>query len=266
MTETKAPAPNDPLTYSRYLRVKELIALQQPLSDPPAHDEMLFIVIHQVYELWFRQILHELEAFITTINQDRILVATRMLERVSEIFRVLIQQVDVLETMTPVEFNRFRSKLNPASGFQSFQFRELELIAGADPAEYQRFFALEPEWRTRLEQRSARPTLRSAFVSLLVRKGLVGAEASPEAIEAAVLTIYEKELVALESLCEALIRFDEQIALWRYRHMQMVERMIGRKKGTGGSLGVAYLETTLRKRYFPELWAARTHMGAGSGY
>lgn len=255
------PKADSSLTYSRYLKVKELIALQEPVSEPEAHDEMLFIVIHQVYELWFRQVLHELEAFIVKVGEDRVLEGTRMMERVSEIFRVLIQQVDVLETMTPVEFNRFRAKLNPASGFQSFQFRELELIAGADPADYRRFFALEPEWRERLEKRSARPTLRSAFLGLLERKGLIAPRAAVETVETAIFTIYEKELVSLQALCEALIRFDEQIALWRYRHVQMVERMIGRKTGTGGSLGVAYLETTLRKRYFPELWGARTRMG-----
>jgi tryptophan 2,3-dioxygenase len=252
MTEEKA---KDLLTYSRYLRVKELIDLQHPLAEPKAHDEMLFIVIHQVYELWFRQVLHELDAFVVKLSEDRILEGTRMMERVSEIFRVLIQQVDVLETMTPVEFNRFRSNLNPASGFQSFQFRELELIAGADPEEYRRFFAMEPEWRARLEKRTERPTLRSAFLGLLERKKLV-----KTTVEDAILAIYETEQVTLQALCESLIRFDEQIALWRYRHVQMVERMIGRKTGTGGSLGVAYLETTLKKRFFPELWAARTRM------
>lgn len=221
---------------------------------------MLFIVIHQVYELWFKQILFELDALVIHLQRVEIIPSLRRLERVTEIMRVLIQQVDILETMTPVEFNRFRSHLNPASGFQSLQFRELELLCGTDPGEYGKFADLNPEWKDQLEERLAKPTVRRAFFDLLKSEGLTQTD---DLVPAALLDIYLDSAPdsGVRSLCEGLIKFDEQIALWRFRHVQMVERMIGMKTGTGGSLGVAYLKTTLRKRFFPELWEARTRMG-----
>ena len=258
---------NNTLTYSSYLKVSELISLQRPLSDPPAHDEMLFIVIHQAYELWFKQILFELPALIRHLEINDFLMSFRILDRVCEIFRVLIQQVDILETMTPVEFNRFRSNLNPASGFQSFQFREFELLAGADPEEYQKFFDLEPEWKNKLTARANKTNLRDAFFGVLERRGLLQSRKA-EAVVSTVLNIYidHTSEPELQRLCEHFIQFDEQVSLWRFRHVQMVERMIGMKSGTGGSLGVAYLKTTLRKRFFPELWDARTGMNGGKRY
>lgn len=253
---------SDTVSYSSYLKVPELLDLQHPLSKPVAHDELLFIVIHQVYELWFKQILFELDDVATAMPKNELIRCMRRLERSLEIFRVLIQQVDILETMTPIEFNRFRSHLNPASGFQSLQFRELEILCGANAEDYERFKQLAPEWMNRLQARMAKPTLRAAFFELLTKQGLMQ---SPDGVADAISKIYldTNPDSVMRSLCESLIRLDELIALWRFRHVQMVERMIGMKPGTGKSMGVAYLKTTLKTRFFPELWDARTTMGAG---
>lgn len=250
------------LTYSSYLKVDGLLALQAPLSNPKAPDELLFIITHQSYELWFRLMIHELERVIEFISSDNLFPAFHLLERISLVFRSLIQQLDILETMTPVAFNQFRSQLNPASGFQSWQFRELELLMGGSPQDYSRFAALEPEWFKRVTERSQKPNLRTAFWDLLCRKKLLSEPFSDETLQSTLLTVYEKPIQnELQTLCEFLIALDEQIILWRFRHVQMVERMIGMKHGTGGSLGVPYLETTLKKKFFPELWHARTQMG-----
>lgn len=257
---------NKELTYSSYLKVKEILSLQKPLSEPVAHDELLFITIHQVYELWFKQILFEMDALIGHLEKGNFVCTFRGLNRITTIFRVLIQQVDILETMTPVDFNAFRSHLNPASGFQSLQFRELELVLGADKSEYDKFAQLEPEWKTQLSERIAKRNLRDTFFATLEKQGHIKSRAENE-VTAAIQKIYENEKHAtLRDLSEALIGLDEQVLLWRFRHVQMVERMIGMKKGTGGSLGVAYLQSTLRKKYFPELWHARTQMGGDTSY
>lgn len=255
------------LTYSSYLKVQELIGLQRTVSEPAAHDEMLFIVVHQAYELWFKQVIFEMEALIQRLDADNLIPAFRGAARIQEIFRVLIQQVDILETMTPLEFNRFRSYINPGSGFQSFQFRELELLGGIEQKEMEKFYALEPEWKARLQARAARPSLREALYGVLERRGLLE-ERTPEKIRAALMRVYDENEgdIALQTLCENLIGFDEQVQLWRFRHVQMVERMIGMKPGTGGSLGVPYLQSTLRKRFFPELWEVRTGMGGLTRY
>jgi tryptophan 2,3-dioxygenase len=255
----------DKVTYSNYLKVDLLISLQVPLSNPVAHDEMLFIVTHQSYELWFKQILFEMEELISLLLRDNLIYAFRLLTRISEIFRVLIQQIDILETMTPVEFNRFRAKLNPASGFQSLQFRELEILAGADPQDYVKLAELNPEWKGRLKTRMENINLRTGLFQLLRARGLL-ATIDADAIRTTLLRIYhEPAFETLNALCEHLIRFDEQFLLWRFRHVQMVERMIGMKMGTGGSLGVPYLSRTLKKRFFPELWEVRTYLD-GAGY
>jgi tryptophan 2,3-dioxygenase len=246
------------LTYSSYLKVSELLKLQEPIAHPAAHDELLFITIHQVYELWFKQVLFELETLRSDLEQRNYLLSIRRLERVNEIFRILVQQVDILETMTPVEFNRFRSNLNPASGFQSAQFRELEILGGIDSKEYEKFFESEPEWKAQVIRRARESDLRDTLFQALADEKILTDE-SPEGRIAAVAKIYQDPNPgsAIRNLCEALIRFDEQVVMWRFRHVQMVERMIGMKYGTGGSLGVPYLQTTLKKRFFPELWAAR---------
>ena len=268
MAEEKDLTPDMPgpgaLTYSTYLKIPELISLQHPLSEPVAHDELLFIVIHQAYELWFKLINFELESLVKALHEEDLITSFRMLDRVTEIFRVLVQQVDILETMTPVDFNRFRSNLNPASGFQSFQFREMELLAGANPKDYERFLRLEPEWWQKLKERGQQASLRDALVHVLKERGVLREDND---LVAAVQEVYREEKhLPVQTLCEYLIRFDELVTLWRFRHVQMVERMIGMKPGTGGSLGVAYLKQTLTKRFFPELWEARTGMEGSAPY
>lgn len=259
----KIPQPGKELTYASYLKVKELLSLQSPLTEPEAHDEMLFIVIHQVYELWFKLILFELKSLISAIDNDRLIESFHILKRVSEIFKVLVQQLDILETMTPTDFNKFRSNLNPASGFQSLQFRELEIISGASIAEYQKFAPLEPEWLPKLNQLASCGNLPSALKNLLLKRKVIEGTSSDQMREGLLVVYNQPEHRDLQSLCEALISYDEQLSLWRFRHVQMVERMIGMKKGTGGSLGVSYLAQTLTKRFFPELWELRTHLSSG---
>jgi tryptophan 2,3-dioxygenase len=251
------------VSYSNYLKVPELIALQQPLSNPVAHDEMLFIIIHQTYELWFKQVIYETEALIGNLLRQDLISSFRQLDRVAEIFSVLVKQIDILETMSPVEFNRFRSNLNPASGFQSLQFRELELLSGADPENYTALMELNPEWKPILKNRMRNLSLRTAFFQLLATEGLLP-DRDPEKVNQVILKIYQDPARnQLHMLCEQLIGYDEQFQLWRFRHVQMVERMIGMKKGTGGSSGVGYLQRTLSIRFFPELWDARTGMNGG---
>jgi tryptophan 2,3-dioxygenase len=251
-----------PLTYGSYLRVEDLLDLQHPLSDPPHHDEMLFIVIHQVYELWFKQILHELDSVVRFMDRDDLLRVGKAFHRIHAIQRILESQVDVLETMTPQDFNAFREGLNPASGFQSAQFREIEFLGGLRGNEaYLRHLAPTAPERERLERRLREPTLYDALKAYLQRHGFD--VSSHDALVAAFRTVYENEAAhyTLYLLLEELIDFDEKFALWRGRHVLMVERMIGMKTGTGGSMGVAYLQTTLSRRFFPELWEVRTELG-----
>ncbi len=249
------------LTYGSYLKIDELLSLQQPLSDPPHHDELLFIVIHQVYELWFRQLLHEIQAAMRNLAAGDLLKVGKNFRRIHAIQRLLEQQVDVLETMTPQEFNAFREHLNPASGFQSAQFREIEFLCGLQKTGYLKFLEPTSQERERLEQRLAQPSLYDALKELLAERGFATASA-PELL-ASILTIYQNEerYYDLYLLLEDCIEFDERFLLWRGRHVRMVERMIGMKPGTGGSLGARYLHTTLEKRFFPELWEVRTILG-----
>jgi tryptophan 2,3-dioxygenase len=260
------------LTYSRYLKVPELLSLQQGLSSPPHHDEELFIVIHQVYELWFKLVLHEVDSAAAELDQDRVLEATRLLRRVVEVQRLLVNQVRILETMRPQDFLGFRYHLNPASGFQSVQFRELEFALGMKDAAVLDRLDCEPAERERLARRLSAPSLGDALDSLLVRRGFARppAERAPTAasqpeewrLEALVRVYEEPDTHAdLLALCETLIEVDECLALWRAHHVQMVERMIGSKRGTGGSAGVGYLQSTLPKRAFPDLWRVRTRIG-----
>lgn len=256
MTTQAAP------TYGSYLHVDELLALQHERSDPPHHDELLFIVIHQVYELWFKQVLHEIAAAMRNLDADEPLKVSKNLRRVHTIQRLLEQQVDVLETMTPQEFNAFRDGLNPASGFQSAQFREIEFMCGLPKTGYLKFLEPTSRERLRLERRLAEPTLYDRLKAMLERRGF--AVTTPASLIGSFRTIYEREAehYALYMLLEDFIEFDERLLLWRGRHVRMVERMIGMKTGTGGSLGARYLHTTLDKRFFPELWAVRTQLGA----
>ncbi len=252
------------LTYGSYLRVPELLALQRPLSAPAHHDEMLFIVIHQVYELWFKQILHELTALMGHLQKNDLLKVTKHFRRIHAIQRLLEAQVDILETMTPQEFNAFRDNLNPASGFQSMQFREIEFLGGLKKTEALKHLQMDDEQRAKLERRLNETTLADAAFALLRSRGF-GTGTHDERIES-LKTIYERssEYYDLYLFLEDLIEFDERFLLWRGRHVRMVERMIGSKMGTGGSPGVAYLATTLDKKFFPELWEVRTHLGKGT--
>jgi tryptophan 2,3-dioxygenase len=253
----------DRLSYGSYLHVDDLVALQQPLSSPAHHDEMLFIIIHQVYELWFKQILHEMGAFMRDLDAGELLPVGKHFRRIHTIQRLLEQQIDVLETMTPQEFNAFRDNLNPASGFQSIQFRELEFLCGVRRTETLAHLQTSENERARLERRLAEPSLYDAVKALLRRRGFK--TGSHDELIETYKTIYSKpqEHYDLYLLLEDLIEFDERFLLWRGRHIRMVERMIGAKKGTGGSLGAAYLATTLEHRFFPELWEVRTHLGKG---
>ncbi len=281
--------PGSPLTYGSYLKVPELLSLQKPLSSPPEHDEMLFIVIHQVYELWFRLMIHEIEAARVAAARGDARLCWRIFRRLIEIQRVLLQQISVLETMTPVDFARFRDRLNPASGFQSAQFRELEFLSGMKDPAMASHLKGSPESIRKLEARLSEEDLGDSLDAILRRAGFeipVGGEKSNDAGSPpgwgsahadgaarsrarldALRAVYTDpaRYTELYLLCEAMIEYDENFSLWRQHHILMVERMIGRKPGTGGTEGVGYLATTLGKRCFPELWEVRTLIGGG-GY
>ncbi len=251
------------LTYGSYLHLPGLLAQQVPEVSPPAHDELLFIIVHQAYELWFKQLLHDLTAvrdamLATAGSQPQTWLARHLLHRAHVIERLLVSQIDVVETMTPQDFLEFRAALAPASGFQSVQFRELEFLSGAkDPGFVARFRALTDDERARLARRLAEPSLWDAFLELLASRGL------PVADDKQILT----SLVSvardrphhddLWQLGEDLLTHDELSGLWRARHVQMVERQIGTKSGTGGSTGAPYLHRRVPMRYYPLLWELR---------
>ncbi len=262
---------DDDFTYASYLMIPELLSLQQCVSvDPetgrPEHDETLFIVIHQVYELWFKQMLHELDLIVVQLNEHKVGAASNHLKRVLKILKTLVGQIDILETMTPAEFASFRSFLANASGFQSAQFRELEFILGIkDRIQLEWFTGAEGE---RLAARHAAPTLWDAFVRVLDRDGFdvpdevlardVSQPVTPnEALQETIIARYGDERFA--GLCETLTDLDEGLQEWRYRHVMMVRRTIGTKMGTGGSDGASYLASTLFQPAFPDLWAIRTN-------
>jgi tryptophan 2,3-dioxygenase len=263
-----------PLSYNKYLRVPELIDLQTCLSTPAHHDELLFITVHQAYELWFKQILHEIDAAIALMKTDRTAEASFAMSRVVEIEKLLITQIHILETMTPISFLGFRDELNPASGFQSMQFREIEFVSGLKHESVARAFADDEFARARLQGRLDSPSLGDEFFALLRRHGFdAPADDSPiddkerrsnqsRRTRAVVEILTHPEKFYKEyQLAEALIEHDENFSLWRSHHIKMVERMVGAKRGTGGSEGVGYLKTTLDKKFFPELWDARTFLG-----
>ena len=251
---------NAPLSYNKYLKVPELIRLQETLSEPPSHDELLFIIIHQTYELWFKQILHELDATLGWMNEGRLFRANHSLRGVVSIERILVTQIHILESMAPIGFLEFRDKLNPASGFQSMQFRELEFLSGAKDERILNSFKDDDFEFGRLAKRFNEPSLADTFWALVSRNGLA-TETNDERISATVEILTHPEKYAeLYNMQDLLIEHDELIVSWRYNHIQMVERMLGMKRGTGGSDGVGYLMTTITKKFFPELWEARTHL------
>ena len=257
-------------TYSEYLKVDELLALQRPLSEGPEHDEMLFIVIHQVDELWFKQVVHELDYLERLLARNDGARARHTLKRILTILKVLVAQLDILETMTPLEFLSFRDRLESGSGFQSHQFRELEFTLGRkDPKALERYPA-GSEARLRLERRLGAPTLWDAFLRHLVANGVAVPQADLDrdvtrpvepspALRAALIEIYRGN-PTLAELCERLVDLDEGVMEWRYRHVKMVQRTIGTRRGTGGSAGAEYLITTLNQPLFPDLWAIRTEL------
>jgi tryptophan 2,3-dioxygenase len=248
------------LSYGSYLRIAELLSQQVPESDPPAHDELLFITVHQVYELWFKVLLFELEtARDHLLNGDDLWTPRHLLNRVTVIERVLIEQIDIIETMTPQDFLVFRSYLAPASGFQSVQYRELEFLSGSkDPRYLDRLHKASADERARLQRRLDEPTVWDGYLTALQRAGL--ATDTDEALRESLRTIAldRNQYGDLWDLAEALLSHDEASANWRARHVAMVERQIGTKSGTGGSTGAPYLRSRLGLRYYPALWDLRS--------
>ena len=261
------PRPASAVTYASYLRLDELLALQHPGSE---HDETLFIVIHQVYELWFKEMLHELDYLQGLLRANDRARALHTFKRILTILKVLVAQIDILETMTPLEFHSFRDRLESSSGFQSFQFRALEFALGKKSREAIARYPEGGAHRRHLEARYAQPGLWDAFLACLTQNGYAvprallerdptqPIEPSPE-VQRALIDVYRRDS-GLAQLCERLIDLDEGFQEWRYRHVKMVERTIGTKRGTGGSAGAEYLRTTLHQPAFPDLWAIRTEL------
>jgi tryptophan 2,3-dioxygenase len=257
------------LTYSSYLHIDELLAQQVPLSDGPEHDELLFIVIHQVYELWFKVLLHEFERL-----QDRLEIGDRgsalqTMKRILTILKTIVAQIDVLETMTPLGFSSFRGRLDRASGFQSAQFRELEAVLGGRDARVLDHHPPGPA-RDRIEAAMSRRSLWDSFLLHLDRLGhwipadvlerdpRLPVEPS-QAVQDVLVEMYQADPASAQ-VAERMVDIDEGVQEWRYRHVKMVERTIGRKTGTGGSAGVEYLATTVGRQAFPDLWAIRSRL------
>lgn len=237
MTSALDPALSDAaITYTSYLKIDELLTLQEPLSAGPEHDELLFIIIHQSYELWFKSLLHELRQAQFTLESGDTHLSLGLLGRVRTIMKTLVGQVDILETMTPLQFNTFRDRLDAASGFQSRQFRQLEsILGGREPAQ-------NGLWQSVLQY-------------LALRKHLP--KADQHGVNEMLVDVYRNDPEAT-LLLERLVDIDEGLQEWRYRHVKMVERTIGTKMGTGGSSGAQYLASTLFKPVFPELWQIRS--------
>ena len=258
------------VTYSSYLRLNELLALQRPLSQGPEHDELLFITIHQVYELWFKELLHELDYLRERLISGDTPRVQHTLKRVLTILKVLVSQIDVLETMTPLEFLSFRDRLETGSGFQSRQFREIEMVLGQKRRGAVEHYPAGSEDRARLEARFAESTLWDAFLRYLAKSGhpvppsvlerdvTQSVESAPE-LHDVLLHVYRRDPAA-SGVCERLVDLDEGVQEWRYRHVKMVQRTIGTKGGTGGSSGAEYLATTLNRNAFPDLWAIRSRL------
>jgi aminocarboxymuconate-semialdehyde decarboxylase len=274
-SESTSRAHEKKLTYSSYLAIPELLRLQHPVSSPEHHDELLFIIVHQTYELWFKELLHDLDAVVRSLraaganpnSRDGVYEAARLLRRCTEIMRVLVEQFTILETMLPTHFLAFRGKLNPASGFQSEQFREIEFLCGLKDEKMLRYHELTPETHAILHRRLQEDSLHDVFFATLKSLGKLPAlgpgATDREQFQArakAVQALYQDERNHRDwiDVCERLTEFDELVVSWRLRHIQMVERTIGARIGTGGSSGGSYLKLTLEKKFFPELWEART--------
>ncbi len=257
------------LTYGEYLRTRELLALQHPRSAPAQHDEMLFIVIHQVYELWFKLLLHEIDQAAADLTGNDLWGAVARFKRLRTVLKTLVEQLDILETMTPLQFLSFRDRLEQASGFQSAQFRAVEFVLGHKRPEMLAHYSAADE-RAMLERRLAERSLidhlydflahRGAAVPVTLRQRDVTRPNEPnEAVQAELVRLYRTQPDAA-MLFELMTDFDEGLQEWRYRHVKMVERTIGNKQGTGGSSGAEYLRRTLFQPCFPDLWAIRQQL------
>jgi tryptophan 2,3-dioxygenase len=258
------------VTYSSYLRLDDLLDAQTPLSGGRDHDEMLFIVVHQVYELWFKQILHELDRLQVLFEDDDATRIRHTLKRVLTIMKVLVAQLDILETMTPLEFLSFRSLLESGSGFQSWQFRAIEFALGQKRDSAVLHYEEGSAPRAYLQQRLEQPGIWDAFLHFLRRAGYdVPRESlerdvrepvrpSPE-LQKLLIDVYRND-ARVQEICERLVDLDEGVQEWRYRHIKMVERTIGLRRGTGGSSGAEYLRSTLTRQAFPDLWEIRTEL------
>ncbi len=261
--------PRDPaVTYASYLEVDDLLSLQRPRSDE--HDEVLFIVIHQVYELWFKEILHEIDYVKRLFEADDTPRVQHTLKRVLTILKVVVAQLDILETMTPLEFMSFRQRLEAASGFQSDQFRQLEFVLGRKSHAVVERFPRESRAHRELERRYSEPTVWDAFLRYLAREKYpvppsqlsrdVTSPIEPSGdVQEILIDVYRKDVKNAE-VCERVVDLDEGIQEWRYRHVKMVERTIGAKPGTGGSSGAEYLRGTVGDPLYPDLWQIRARL------
>ena len=255
------------LNYSNYLKVEELLSLQQPLSDGPEHDELLFIVIHQTYELWFKELIHEFAASQHSLEAGDTHRALSILGRIRTILKICVAQIDILETMTPLQFNSFRSRLGESSGFQSAQFREVEAILGR--RDKRAAAHLLPRDKERVEHWMSARSLWDSVLRYIVSRGYgipeeilnrdvtLAYESHPEVLK--VLIEIHKSDPEAGLVFERLVDIDEGLQEWRYRHVKMVERTIGRKTGTGGSTGADYLRQTLFTPIFSDLWEIRNN-------
>ena len=254
------------LTYTSYLAVDDLLKLQKPLSDGPEHDEMLFIIIHQTYELWFKQLIHEFQQAQRALESGNTHYALSILGRIRTIMKVCVAQVDILETMTPLQFNAFRGYLSSSSGFQSAQFRKVEAILGRRDSRMADH--LPPDIQAEIKEITSGNSIWDSFLDYLTKRGyvlpadVVGrdkevAYESNAAVQDVLLTVHQTDPESA-MVSERLVDIDEGIQEWRYRHVKMVERTIGHKMGTGGSSGVEYLASTLFNPVFKDLWEIRS--------
>lgn len=271
MTDTADSSAPASMTYARYLGLDQLLSAQDPISDQ--HDEMLFVIIHQTKELWLKQILHEVGLAQQLVRSGDLVPAYKSLARVSRIQSVMTQSWDILATMTPADYLRFRSVLGSSSGFQSDQFRRLEAMLGLKDAKFLRFQEDRPEAHAALTEALTAPSLYDDTLAQLARAGLpvpaevLGRDVSQpyrpsEGVEAAWLEVYRDtdRWWSQYQLAEKLVDLDDAMVTWRHKHVVTIERIIGRRRGTGGTEGVAYLTSTLEKRCFPELWSLRTRL------
>jgi tryptophan 2,3-dioxygenase len=259
------PAPGGAVDYDSYLRLRPLLGQQVPVADPPAHDELMFIVVHQAGELWFKLMLHELEAARDAMLAGRLDRARRVFGRVHAIQRLLLAQFDVLDTMDPQGFDAFRGSLGTASGMQSVQAREVEFLSGAkDRRALGARSPFDAEGRARLERRFAQPSLWDAFVALMsTATGRRGVPGDDDWLVRSLAHLASDRDAAPDvwAVARSLVEYDRLAGQWRFRHLQVVEWMIGHKRGTGGTAGVEYLRRRLGDRYFPLLWELPTGLG-----